>query len=310
MLHCRLILLLLLFKVFACERYISPGYSQAPNPSEGVAIVFCAPKGLSDDDDDNGLSSNGRHAILQKWCSLCRMELGKFHGYECKEVDGGKFLCAFQTYPHAIAFAASVQASLRKSSEVTSKPYLPVAIGAAFGLQLFRKPQRASGRADYFGVIPNLAARVTSQAKPGQSLICVVSEEGVMDFAVQSGDGDGGAKFKYSDDEIIHLKNVGTVKLKGFDFTPMLAQCTLEGTEPEDFGQPKDWISNQIISYRPKRKSGDVSCMGASPGAFSVVRRSSAASDRTSDSFPKGGEIDGKKATGTASSITSRRYSE
>ena len=89
------------FNIIACEMCISPGFFQAPKPPGGVAIAFCAPAGLGDD-DSNGLSADDRTAILRQWCSLCRRELDRFHGFECKEVD-------------AIAFSSSVQATLRKN---------------------------------------------------------------------------------------------------------------------------------------------------------------------------------------------------
>jgi len=46
-----------------------------------------------------------------------------------------------------------------------------VAMGVAYGTDVFRKPLAATGRADYFGALPNLAARVMGQGHGGQALI-------------------------------------------------------------------------------------------------------------------------------------------
>lgn len=47
---------------------------------------------------------------------------------------------------------------------------LRVKLGMVFGTPTLRKPLN-TGRADYFGAVPNLAARVCSLARPGQSLL-------------------------------------------------------------------------------------------------------------------------------------------
>ena len=47
---------------------------------------------------------------------------------------------------------------------------LRVAIGAAHGDNAFRKPLSETGRADFFGVLPNLAARIAGEAVGGQTL--------------------------------------------------------------------------------------------------------------------------------------------
>lgn len=49
---------------------------------------------------------------------------------------------------------------------------LRVKVGMVFGTPTLRKPLN-TGRADYFGAVPNLAARVCSLARPGQSLLDV-----------------------------------------------------------------------------------------------------------------------------------------
>ncbi len=58
----------------------------------------------------------------------------------------------------------------------------------AYGTPTLRKPLN-TGRADYFGALPNLAARVCSLARPGQSLLDVSNSvvavlDGLMQDAV------------------------------------------------------------------------------------------------------------------------------
>lgn len=65
---------------------------------------------------------------------------------------------------------------------------LRVKVGMVYGTPTLRKPLN-TGRADYFGAVPNLAARVCSLARPGQSLLdidnaVVAALDGLMEVCV------------------------------------------------------------------------------------------------------------------------------
>jgi class 3 adenylate cyclase len=59
-----------------------------------------------------------------------------------------------------------VQAQLSSNKAASA---VGVAMGVAYGTDVFRKPLAATGRADYFGALPNLAARVMGQGHGGQA---------------------------------------------------------------------------------------------------------------------------------------------
>ena len=119
--------------------------------------------------------------------TIVRKRLKSYNGYECKEPEMGKFTLAFAELKNAILWACHVhsemlaldwpmklltleecQAVLRFGRVVHRG--LRVKIGMAYG-KVFDKRPINTGRADYFGAIPNLAARVSSLARPGQVLI-------------------------------------------------------------------------------------------------------------------------------------------
>lgn len=239
------------FPTVVCGQVLSPGYDDSPVPSEGVAIAFAkCPL-----DDIEGVTDDERDAALLEWSKLCRELIARFNGYECKEPDPGKFTIAFTSYEDAAAFGAVSQSELRfrskswmPSSVASSvgKDYLPVQIGMAYGKQLFRKPLAATGRADYFGIIPNLAARVMGQAHPGQTVICRMADE-VMEFAKVK---EGRGVFEHQGTSI-KLREVGCAKLKGIDFAPMLISVSTANFEDE-FGKPKGWVSNSLEAAKAK----------------------------------------------------------
>ena len=143
------------FPAFGSMMQISAGYREAPDPSMGVAIMFA--KWTSTD------------APTEPWVALFRRLLNTHNGYECKAVDGSddpKLTIAFKTLTAALEFATRLQ--LETAQDDGKKPG-GISIGCAFGTSAFKKP--VLGRADYFGILPNLAARVFGQTRPGQTLV-------------------------------------------------------------------------------------------------------------------------------------------
>lgn len=162
-------------------------------------------------------------AYYQSIClfgSVVRKRLCKYNGYECKEPEAGKFTLVFHTLKEAILWACHVHAELltldwpdkllsldecraeEKDGRIIHRG-LRVKIGMVYGRGLDKKPL-STGRADYFGTLPNIAARISSLARPGQVLIHTSSgfskcgiqwindKKGILKYspALQS-DGDG-----------------------------------------------------------------------------------------------------------------------
>ena len=50
--------------------------------------------------------------MVTQWCDLVRRLLERFHGYECKEPERGKFTLAFACFKEALAFAVTAQNDL------------------------------------------------------------------------------------------------------------------------------------------------------------------------------------------------------
>lgn len=132
--------------------------------------------------------------------------LATYRGYECKEPEPGKFTLAFRDLPDALRCCCSLQRALLGAqwparllecsacAPVSTRSVhqngdfgmanaavmdeqaellwrgLRVRVGIAYGKVDHKKPL-CTGRADYYGALPNLAARVCALAKPGQVLV-------------------------------------------------------------------------------------------------------------------------------------------
>ena len=107
---------------------------------------------------------------------------------------------------------------------------LKVAMGCAFGANCFKKPLAASGRADYFGPLANLAARVMGQAHPGQVLVAEL-----QDGAPPPAGGAGGCGG-------FSLIDVGAVKLKGIQTGTFVYDVRSPALESLTFLPPKGLV--------------------------------------------------------------------
>ena len=128
------------------------------------------------------------------YTQLARALLLECGGYECKEPETGKFTLAFKRLDAALRWACRLQLELLALPWPAALLELPscapvyagdpsdpgnpaggallarglrVRIGAAWGFAGSKKPLN-TGRADYFGVLPNVAARMMAAAQPGQ----------------------------------------------------------------------------------------------------------------------------------------------
>jgi class 3 adenylate cyclase len=127
-------------------------------------------------------------AAISLFCSTLREIVLRFDGYECKEPEPGKFTLAFSRLEDALLFASKLHTELLSvpwPPDVLHEPHcaeeydalgrvvfrgLRARVGIAYGTPTMRKPLN-SGRADYFGPLPNLAARVMASAAYGQTLV-------------------------------------------------------------------------------------------------------------------------------------------
>jgi len=166
-----------------------PGYRQAPSLLNPLTIMFAksppcpaAPEGITQEEFENLYNQ-----VVTAWCDLVRRLLIRFNGYECKEPERGKFTLAFASYKSAMAFAVTAQENLmhldypdvllqieecrEETDEETGQLLyrgLRASVGFCYGWANFQKPLVNTGRADYFGNLPNRAARLMGVALPGQ----------------------------------------------------------------------------------------------------------------------------------------------
>lgn len=127
------------------------------------------------------------HQSLSMLGAVVHKRLGAYDGYFCKEPETGKFTLAFSCLRQAILWACHVHAELLQldwpeklltleecAAEIRGERRihrgLRVKVGMAYGNGVDKRPLK-TGRADYYGMLPNIAARVSSLARPGQVLI-------------------------------------------------------------------------------------------------------------------------------------------
>jgi len=178
---------------------LEPGYRDSPDPAENLAILFLktskplevqqAEQAAGTLADDLVISTITEYNLGVAMVSrTVRQLLPAYNGYECKEPEAAKFTLAFRSLEEAVRWAVGLQEALleqpwpetvlswEQAAEVPSGGARPlwrglrVRIGIAWGGATYRKPLN-TGRADYFGNLPNLAARVSALAAPGQILL-------------------------------------------------------------------------------------------------------------------------------------------
>lgn len=162
---------------------LTPGFRQSPDPTKPVAVCFVS---LSAPDRDSEVTKKA----LEQASNCLRKCLTNFRGYECKCPEPNKFTLAFGSFDDAVSFTGALHLNLLKvewseelllksgcgirtdSSNPTTVIWkgLHARCGVAYGNGCTRKPLN-TGRADYFGAIPNLAARICAVAQYGQTLI-------------------------------------------------------------------------------------------------------------------------------------------
>jgi len=171
------------FPPLRTSKQVGPGYFQAPG-KESLTICFKSVLNLSA--IQSALPEDSKQ-MLKLLCSCVRHELRQWGGYECEE-HSGDFLIAFDESKSAVMWALSVQEALVSvdwPEAITDSPSCEtlmlgnsvmfhgprLKIGMATGSVMKKVPNAVTGRADYFGPLLNLAARIKSEAAGGQVLV-------------------------------------------------------------------------------------------------------------------------------------------
>jgi class 3 adenylate cyclase len=178
---------------------MEPSYYDAPSADTDVTIVYmkvAKPMKVFEAECANAASSRLSRSekvleayikALELTMATARSLLQTFNGYECKEVEREKATFAFRNLETGVRWAASLQLELSKAEwpdevltwddcrvGVNAVPRLctglKVHAGIACGIPSSKAPLK-TGRADYYGTVPNLAARLMALSQPGQILI-------------------------------------------------------------------------------------------------------------------------------------------
>jgi len=182
------------------KKQIEPGYGDAPSTDKDIAIVFVKvdkPQTIRTYEERKrtaAVPESEMHETLAVYYqsvsifgSVVHARLGSYNGYFCKEPEPGKFTLAFSCLRNAILWACHVHAELLSldwperlltldecKGEILGERWihrgLKVKIGMAYGSGIEKRPL-STGRADYCGMLSNIAARVSTLARPGQVLI-------------------------------------------------------------------------------------------------------------------------------------------
>jgi hypothetical protein len=222
----------------ATARVVSAGYRQSPDPADAVAVCFVS---IAAPDRDSPVTAAG----LQLAAATLRETLETFGGYECKCPEPNKFTVAFSSFDDATSFTGALHLALLDApwdAELLRKPGcgerrdattgavtwrgLHARCGVVHGKGTTRKPLN-TGRADYFGAIPNLAARVCATAQYGQTLVeptqglvgatWHVEDGGAITGGVHVGPSAGAPEMR--------LDALGAFELKGVTQPAVLAQA-------------------------------------------------------------------------------------
>lgn len=228
---------------------VEPGYRDAPAADESVAFVYVkVAKPVEVQDAEQVKLSISEDTIMRvmtaytmavsKATKLMRQLLRQYRGYECKEPEPGKLTLAFRQLEDALQWGCALQQELLgfawpesvlewgeccevREAESTNLLWrgLRVKIGISYGVPSSKAPLN-TGRADYFGSVPNLAARLMAVAQPGQILV-----DGRLNSlqALQWRE-DGGAMMVSQDLGLIEFTPLGYLQVKGLDEPKLVFQ--------------------------------------------------------------------------------------
>ncbi|KAK9829405.1 hypothetical protein WJX72_005653 [[Myrmecia] bisecta] len=272
-------------------KMLEPGYRDSPDPAQDMTIVFikvAKPSEVRDAETSNspGVSDEAVFNTITAYnvavataSKVVRRLLAKYDGYECKEPEPGKFTLAFRPLEQAVRWSAAVQKELlgagwpaeimswgdcmEEVDELTGEIIwrgLRLRMGMAYGKPTYRKPLN-TGRADYYGNLPNLAARVSALAAPGQILVegshgfgpeLHWLREDSMAFLPLAREISKSA----ADAESIELEQLGYYLLKGLDDPKLIFQAVPSSLAARKFELPASAIRVTNLPKRLKASSG------------------------------------------------------
>ena len=268
----------------------SPGYREAPSLASPMAIVFC--QAVVPD----GATTEALRRGIALWSRLCHNFCEHYSGYVCKEPDPGKFTLSFSALENAILFAVKSQEALMTldwDDKLLEDPNfrdvhdeegnliwrgIRVRMGLAYGMASFKKPLM-TGAADYFGPLPNLAARVMSKACGGQVLMEPAVHDSI-NFDTVSGMGKHTTLRVASRD--VSFQPAGLFKMKGIQSQVALLSVCLPKLTNREFPKTKGYTGpvKSVSAYlrlkdeRIRQERSRQSAIGAMTAAMSGARES------------------------------------
>ncbi|CAL8470951.1 g10493 [Coccomyxa elongata] len=268
----------------ATERCLEPGFRDSPDPS-AVALVFiraakpatvvAAESSAVEVEGDVVATMEAYNLAMGRYTRTVRGTLPDHAGYECKEPEPGKFTLAFPTLEAAVRWCVELQLALLHvdwpeamlrwpdcapetdpSTGTLLFRGLRVRMGMAFGRAQHRKPLN-TGRADYYGALANLAARVSALAAPGQVL--VEGSAGLRNEPGWERRDDGWVLLPRPDnpkeashgDVPIELEQLGYYMLKGMDDAKLIFQAVTAELAGRKFAPPS---AAMRVSYIPRNR--------------------------------------------------------
>jgi class 3 adenylate cyclase len=153
------------FPKLPCTRRLSASFQDAPFEGNLVTILFLAAKSVEELYDDSAL-------ILSALAKHVSFILRQFPtAYQCKDL-----MIAFPCPSDAIRCGLSIQDYLRSNNTVAGVSLKNmIKIGLHHGPFTSMGPDLTTGRADYFGVVVNRAARIADAAHPGEVFMGVIA---------------------------------------------------------------------------------------------------------------------------------------
>jgi class 3 adenylate cyclase len=153
------------FPKLPCTRRLSASFQDAPCEGNLVTILFLVGKNVEEIYGDSAL-------ILSALAKHVSFILRQFPtAYQCKDL-----MLAFSCPSDAIRCGLLIQDYLRSNNTVAGVSLKNmIKIGLHHGPFTSMGPDLTTGRADYFGVVVNRAARIADAANPGEVVLGVIA---------------------------------------------------------------------------------------------------------------------------------------
>jgi class 3 adenylate cyclase len=153
------------FPKLPCLRRLSASFQDAPCKGNMVTILFLAAKNVEELYDDSALILSA----MAKHISIILRQFPK--AYQCKDL-----MVAFLCPSDAICCGLAIQDHFRGNNTVAGVSLKNmIKIGLHHGPFTSMGPDLTTGRADYFGVVVNRAARIAEAAHPGAVVMGVLA---------------------------------------------------------------------------------------------------------------------------------------